>query len=332
MILRQISQSHLTLLDYCPRKFQHVYLEQLSFPLSMQEQAALKRGSDLHHLMQQQELHLLPPVNPTPPSWSPETVKLYQMAHQLATVIPKPSESTRFRQSEYRLHYEIEGMLLTVVYDLLMLTDTHAYIVDWKTYSRPPQQAELATHWQTKLYPFVLAATSEYRPSDITLSYWFMQISGNSSGSSSGSPSGSPSDQPDQATDVTAIAPDLQPDCIRFEHSDRHQHQVHHDLIQTIRRLKQWLADYETGIALPQTDRIQERCPRCPFAFRCGRSHPSASDQWTDLDNIEAIAEIPLPDGSLKDEFLRNEWLKDKLPQDELPQDELPQDESLRLE
>ncbi|MGK7892062.1 MAG: PD-(D/E)XK nuclease family protein [Leptolyngbyaceae cyanobacterium] len=300
MVLRQISQSHLTLLDYCPRKFQHLYLEQLGSPASLQEQAALQRGSDLHHLMQQQELQLLLRVDPLPSSWPPETVRLYQMAHRLATAIPSPNAATRFRQSEYRVHYELEGMLLTVVYDLLVLTETHAYIFDWKTYSRPPKQADLAAQWQTKLYPFVLAATSDYAPADITLSYWFVKP---------------PVQQTDGAMEetweTTLEETDLQPACLQFEYGDRLHDQIHHTLGQTISRLKQWLADYDNGHPLPQTDQSQARCPRCPFALRCGRSHPSASGQWLNvgdigldeigldnirLDDIEAIAEIPLPD------------------------------------
>jgi len=219
-------------------------------------------------------------VDPLPQSWSGETVRLYQMAQSLAAVIPTPMDSTRFRQSEYRLHYQFAGVLLTVVYDLLVLNDEGAYIFDWKTYSRPPDQADLVTHWQTRLYPFVLAATSDYAATDITLSYWFIQPP-----------------QPMSGTLVGEVGqPDGQPDCIRFEYGDRLHHQIHHALSQTLGHLQQWLADYDNGQPFPQTDQIQDRCRHCAFALRCGRSHPAVPDPWVDLEDIGAIEEIPLPD------------------------------------
>ena len=65
MTLQQLSQSHLALLDYCPRKFQYVYLDNLTSPPPLEEQTYLRRGSQIHHLMQQQELQLpLPAVEP----------------------------------------------------------------------------------------------------------------------------------------------------------------------------------------------------------------------------------------------------------------------------
>ncbi|MGK7891774.1 MAG: PD-(D/E)XK nuclease family protein [Leptolyngbyaceae cyanobacterium] len=287
MTPRQISQSHLTLLEYCPRKFQYVYLEQLGSPPSPDEQRYLDRGSQIHHLMQQQELSLpLPDSDHLPEFWPVDTVQLYQTANALATAVQAIDENTRFRQSEYRLHYEFEGVLLTVVYDLLLLNNDHARIFDWKTYSQPPSKAALAEQWQTKLYPFVLAETSEYAPADISLSYWFIQPANNES----------------QTPDV-----ELQPTSIQFDYGDRIHERIRQSLTQILGKLKQWLKDYDTGTALPQTERVQEQCTSCPFALRCDRysltneattSHPSERVSLTDLVNIEAIEEVPLPSGT----------------------------------
>jgi PD-(D/E)XK nuclease superfamily len=54
----QLSQGHLQILETCPRKFQSVFLDNLTFPqpsLASEKQAL---GKQFHQLMQQRELGL----------------------------------------------------------------------------------------------------------------------------------------------------------------------------------------------------------------------------------------------------------------------------------
>ena len=194
MVLLQLSQSQLTLIEQCPRKFQYLYLDQLTAPIPPEQREHLTRGSQVHHLMQQNELQLphssLQDLTPRSPTGSPTTPpitsaqstrqgQLYQMVHALTAAVPPLDETTVFRQSEYRLTLDWSGVLLTVIYDLLLLEPAKAHIFDWKTYLSPPNlqtlRQHLAQHWQTKLYPFVLVETSDYKPDEVDIAYWFVK-------------------------------------------------------------------------------------------------------------------------------------------------------------
>jgi ATP-dependent exoDNAse (exonuclease V) beta subunit len=59
--------------------------------------------------------------------------------------------------------------LLTVIYDLLIEAEDNAQILDWKTYPQPKEQNRLAKDWQTRLYLYVLAETSDYLPEQISM-------------------------------------------------------------------------------------------------------------------------------------------------------------------
>jgi len=59
--LLRLSQGHLNLLETCPRKFQHTYLEQLNSPANPEHEERQTLGSRFHLLMQQREMGL--PIN-----------------------------------------------------------------------------------------------------------------------------------------------------------------------------------------------------------------------------------------------------------------------------
>ena len=44
MVLLQLSQSQLTLIEQCPRKFQYIYLDQLTAPIQPEQSEHLTRG------------------------------------------------------------------------------------------------------------------------------------------------------------------------------------------------------------------------------------------------------------------------------------------------
>jgi hypothetical protein len=84
-------------------------------------------------------------------------------------------QADRFRQSEHRRTLAFNGYLLTAIYDLLVLGPNRGQIIDWKTYQRPPKQAQLAKEWQTRLYLYLLVETSDFWPlSRSTMTYWFV--------------------------------------------------------------------------------------------------------------------------------------------------------------
>lgn len=292
MVLLQLSQSQLTLIEQCPRKFQYIYLDQLAAPIPAEQREHLIRGSQLHHLMQQHELQLpaskLFPESPNGfddfgISQDPTAQRmlnapsdqLYQMVEALTAEVPTLDEKTVFRQSEYRLTLAWSDVLLTVIYDLLLLDTSQAHIFDWKTYLRPPNlqslRQRLSNHWQTKLYPFVLVETSDYSPEAVDITYWFVkQQEGEQGGPNP-----------------------FVPECLSFPYSDRLHQQTKQDLTRIIGQLQQWVEAYQHSQPLPQVDISQGLCSQCSFQMRCDRPQDNTDHlNWEALGNITSIPEI----------------------------------------
>ncbi|MGC1395504.1 MAG: PD-(D/E)XK nuclease family protein, partial [Coleofasciculaceae cyanobacterium] len=169
--LTDLSQSQLKLLEICPRKFQHVYFDQLGTVVSPEEQERLAWGSRFHLLMQQRELGL--PIE----SLVNEDVEFQHWVTALVNeatdvLIPEPNT---FRESEHCRTLNFQGYLLTVIYDLLIESENNVQILDWKTYPQPKEPSRLANDWQMRLYLYVLAETSDYLPEQISMTYWFVK-------------------------------------------------------------------------------------------------------------------------------------------------------------
>ena len=170
--LTRLSQGQLNLLETCPPKFQEVYLDQLSSPISPQQQEKLTWGSRFHLLMQQRELGL--PIE----SLLSEDEQLQHSITSLVNAAPEilqPDVQGR-RDAEHCRTLQFQDYLLTVIYDLLITDDEGAQILDWKTYLQPENQTKLAKNWQTRLYLYVMAETSEYLPEQISMTYWFVKL------------------------------------------------------------------------------------------------------------------------------------------------------------
>lgn len=254
----QLSQSALAVLERCPRKFQHRYLDQLTDFVPSDQRDRMEWGNQFHQLMQQRELGL-------PISAAAED-ELLRCVEALVNTVPDvfDREQWRDRFSEHRRLWRMGDVLLTVVYDLLLLGDRQAHIIDWKTYPRPQRSDWLAQHWQTRLYPYVLAETSEYEPEQIAMTYWFVQ-------------------------------PQLEsprPESITFPYSTEQHQRIHAALTQQFDQLEQWLSDYYKEIPLPMLPETAPECQSCPFAVRCQRGAfgKAAPDALTDLDAIEEVA------------------------------------------
>lgn len=278
--LPRLSQGHLTLLSTCPRKFQHVVLEQLSSPNPPEEQERLNQGSRFHLLLQQWQLEL--PVE----SFVQEDAQLniwfngfLQAAPQILTLPTndRTEEQTALYQTEHQRTLEFQGCLLTVVYDLLISNPHQARILDWKTYPRPRNSQWLRQNWQTRLYPFVLAETSPYAPEDISMVYWFFQSQ--------------TSDSPPQRL------------VLQY---DRAQHeQTRQDLTHLLTQLTSWWEQYQRGVSFPQVTVGATACEDCNFAVRCDRSSPNRADLSPESHDPAADSpsepSLPLPLPTLAD-------------------------------
>lgn len=259
--LTRLSQGQLNLLETCPRKFQHIYFEQLATPISVEQQERLRWGSRFHLLMQQRELGL--PVE----SLVEEDQQLRYWLTTLVNAAPdvlKPQPGT-FREAEHCRTLSFQGYLLTVIYDLLIEEEKLARILDWKTYPQPPKgQKWLTKDWQTRLYLYVLAETSNYLPEQISMTYWFVKS-------------------------------EPSPQSLTFNY-DRIKHEkTREDLTVLLTKLTGWLKSYQdNGAVLPQVPLAAGRCHNCPFAQRCQRTQESqetemGKDWRTSLAQIEEV-------------------------------------------
>ncbi len=251
-----LSQAHLTLLETCPRRFQYIFDQSLAVPPSPQGQEAALWGNQFHLLMQQQALGL--PIDVMAAVHGEITAKvdaLRQQAPQLFQAAP----GERLRQSEHQRTLAFNGYVFTVIYDLIVLTENSGLIVDWKTYLNPPPKERLAHDWQTRLYLYVLAETSNLAPEQLTMAYWFVRC------------------QDERGND-------LPPRDYRFTYSLQQHDHTRADLL----RLTDRLSALRQRQEFPQTD-VFERCTRCPFQIRCQRA-----DEPSLLINLDAIEEVSL--------------------------------------
>lgn len=252
-LLTRLSQSQLNLLATCPRKFQHLYFEQLTTPLSAQQQEKIAWGNQFHLLMQQRELGL--PIT----SLLGENEQLRQSLEALVAADPEilQSDATAWRAAEHHRTLKFQNYLLVVVYDLLIAQENRAQILDWKTYLQPENPAKLAQDWQTRLYLYVLAETSHYTPEQISLTYWFVKL-------------------PNQPRSLT------------FDYNSNAHEKTKQDLTSLLSQLDLWREEYWQGKSLPQVNQSKGICRHCNFALRCQRLQeiPLA---WS-VDDIEEVS------------------------------------------
>jgi PD-(D/E)XK nuclease superfamily len=172
-----ISQRHLSLFDHCPRHYQAEILEQRSLPISEHQRYALQRGQHFHHLLQQRALGVVSAIH------DPQLDRWLDRLHHAAMLQPH-GDSRVYQLAEHTRTLSMPPFTLLVRYDALIADRDRADIIDWKTYARPKQPQKLANHWQTRLYRYVLAATSEYPPDRITMVYWFAESEADARGGS----------------------------------------------------------------------------------------------------------------------------------------------------
>ncbi|MBW4536154.1 MAG: PD-(D/E)XK nuclease family protein [Pleurocapsa minor HA4230-MV1] len=169
--LIRLSQSHLNLLSLCPPKFQQVYIDCLGSLPAPEQQDTMEWGSRFHLLMQQRELALpIEPLLATDTELDSSLKALIQATPELA-LDPKI-----WREAEHCRTLSVDNFLFTVIYDLLIAENDRAIILDWKTYRQPLESKKLRQNWQTRLYLYVLIETSEYKPEQVQMTYWFVKF------------------------------------------------------------------------------------------------------------------------------------------------------------
>lgn len=221
-IKQRLSQGQLNQLTICPPLFQRNYLKQLNLPTTPEQLERLDWGSRFHLLMQQRELGL------SIDAFADADSEMGRSLYSLQSAAPDlfQSDNDTWREAEHQRTICFHDYLFTVIYDLLIITEEKAQIIDWKTYPLPENSQKLVNNWQTRLYLYVLAETSDYQPEDISLTYWFVKL-------------------PQKAQFVT------------FNYSQCQHQQTQQDLAQLLSNLDQWLA---TG-DFPHRDECQSSCP-----------------------------------------------------------------------
>jgi hypothetical protein len=173
------------------------------------------------------------------------------------------------RLSEHRRTCELSvreyDYVLSAIYDLLIVgsdrnSNTYltplAQIIDWKTHQRPLSFAKLQANWQTRLYLYILARTTDLAPEQLSMTYWF-------------------------ANTATAVT-------INYDRSQYRQ--TEQDLYATLHQISQ--AQLEERF--DQLPLGSAECTRCDFAHRCHRaSEMDNAAIWDEL-AIDAYPEIAI--------------------------------------
>ncbi|OCR00215.1 PD-(D/E)XK nuclease superfamily protein [Oscillatoriales cyanobacterium USR001] len=270
----RISQGQLNVLTTCPRKFQYTYIEELGTPYTAEQQEKIAWGSKFHLLMQQQEIGL--PIE----SIAETDTEIKRSVNAFIDTTPElfpPAQNSdfTFRQAEHPRTLIFQNYLITVIYDLLIAEQTRAQILDWKTYPRPQNHELLAENWQTRLYLYVLAETSNYLPEQISMTYWFVQLKSETT-----------------------------PQKSQFNYTEKDREKTRQDLAQIFSKLTAWLDSYyEQGEPFPQVKITDNKCQYCQFITRCDRHQETTENSLTNITinsspdwftNIDIIEEISI--------------------------------------
>lgn len=249
----RLSQTQLNLLATCPPLLQRTYWEQLRLPVNPEVEETRDWGSRFHLLMQQRELGL--PID----SILRENPEMQHSLEALIEAVPQLFDTNQYtwRDTEHCRTLSFDDYLLTAIYDLLLLTEEKAEIIDWKTYLQPPSRVKLAQNWQTRLYLYILAETSAYTPEKIAFTYWFVKLP-------------------------------TQPKSLSFNYSEELHAQTKKDLNQLLSQLTEWIEAYETeGTPFPHR---QDCLTNCPHSSMLGETRTELN--WQNF--VEEIEEISL--------------------------------------
>jgi len=167
-----LSQNHLNLLETCPPQFQKSYVQQLKSPLNLAQEETTQWGQLFHLFIQQYNLGL--PIE----NILIEHEEFKNSVNSLITATKDilTSPDILHKKIEYQLNYNFNNYCFTAVYDLIMFYPSKVSIFDWKTYSAPKDKNKLINDWQTRLYLYILAEKLNYKPHQISFTYWFIKL------------------------------------------------------------------------------------------------------------------------------------------------------------
>ncbi len=249
--ITSISQGHLNIWETCPRKYQYSYLEALSLPeADLDSKARSQLGSKFHLLMQQKELGLN--VSALASSEAKLQDWLTAFDQQPPDMIAGDRLCEHRRTLEKNGDRDQEYFVLTAIYDMLILGDRQAQILDWKTHQFAIAADKLQANWQTRLYLYVLAETTNYAPEQLFMTYWFANTA----------------------------------QSVIIAYSQAEHDQTEKRLQQILIDIAQALASFQDN---PQLPMYSPACNYCEFRDRCDRGHILTSDVPS---NIEDIPEI----------------------------------------
>jgi hypothetical protein len=257
----RLSQNHLNLFEYCPRRFQYAVIEGLVVPASPQLLAGQKWGDNFHLVMQQQEMDLPVDIVITQ---NPELKASVEAVCLTGNTLFSGDEL--FRQSEYEQAFIFNGYRFTVVYDLLRIWDARGEIIDWKTYLKPQNKAELKRYWQTRLYLYALVESTALTPDQVSMTYCFVR-----------------------ARNQRAQA--IEPQYVQISYTQDQHNQTYQDLLRITDQLTDCLGKAQY---FPQVPESMGRCEACPFTARCCRGQDGQEVETLCLPALGKIEEVAL--------------------------------------
>ncbi len=244
MLLPNISQQHLQLWTTCRRKFRHTFLDEINFPINHELQEKLTLGRQFHLLVQQHQLDI--DVSKMADTES----SLQNWFHSYLKHPPQMICGEHF--PEQKRSVQFGKTTLTAIYDLVILGQTSAQIIDWKTHQNPIVHSILADHWQTKLYLFILQETTNFAPEQISMTYWFANA-----------------DPSQKTVEISYTA-------------DRHQATA-----RTLNRILQEMTEDDHYLPLPLDSKP---CNYCEFLARCQAEITSYQINELDIVSIPEVA------------------------------------------
>ncbi|MFN3926379.1 MAG: PD-(D/E)XK nuclease family protein [Pseudanabaenaceae cyanobacterium] len=223
-MLMHLSAQNLRIWQTCRRQFQYCFIEELGLPISSKQQKSQELGRQFHLLVQQLRLGL--PVKQIT-DLAPELKKWLEQYQQYP-----PPLILGMEYVEHQRSIKFGSYMLTGIYDLLILGQNQAQIVDWKTHQIASSYEQLKTDWQTCLYLYLLKSTTDYLPTQISMTYWFANA------------------EPAHKS-------------VTIRYDDQWHWQIHKQLLEITTTLTQQL------LPLPALTPESQPCQKCEFNYRC---------------------------------------------------------------
>ncbi len=255
--LIHLTQESLTLLENSPQKFQKIHLEKNGMPFSAINKEQQDIGNDFHTIVKQLLMGL--PVS----SLLSNYPHLRHWVEGLKKAVPDiftPASSDELKECEYPCTLMMEGHLLSVVYDLLIASPEKAEILEWTTSKMPAKPKFIRDNWQTRLYLYVLAEQGDYKPEEISMTYWFVQSEG-------------------------------LPQSFKFTYNTVQHKKTKLHLLQLVGQLNNWLLGWQAGTDFPpsiQQKPLQE-FPASTHTLVANSTEPSQEYFIPNLDEIEEV-------------------------------------------